>query len=477
MGQAIRLPARSPRRICEKMDSVMNRSLTAALLPLCVAAFLGAAAAPAQVKFIIVEPGHFHASLIARDMYPQVSPRISIYAPLGPDLLDYLNRMSLFNLRPENPTRWELDIHTGGDFFERMLAEHSGNVVAFTGRNREKIGRIVRSLEAGYNVLADKPWIISSADFPKLEQALDLAKQRGLVGYDIMTERYEITSILQQELVNTPEVFGELTAGSRAEPAINARSIHYLHKVVAGVPLLRPAWFFDAAEAGEGAADVGTHVADLVQWTAFPRQPLDYRTDIQVLDARRWPTMLSKQRFAEVTGAADFPPELASSVRNGQLEYHANNAIHYTLRGIHVVIDIRWQWEAPAGQGDLYEASFHGTRARIEIRQPEAPNSRPELYVVPNSSALRDDVFAALRKQVAAWQKDRPGIEITIAGSEGHIVIPDKYRVGHESHFAQVTRAFLGYLQDPKSVPDWERTNMLAKYYITTKGVELSRGR
>jgi hypothetical protein len=55
------------------------------------------------------------------------------------------------------------------------------------------------------------------------------------------------------------------------------------------------------------------------------------------------------------------------------------------------------------------------------------------------------------------------------------VVIPDKYRVGHEPHFAEVTERFLGYLKDRKTLPAWERANMLAKYKVTTEAVELSR--
>ncbi len=428
-----------------------------------------------QVKLVVVEPGHFHAALVQKDMYPQVSPRVSVYSPLTADLLDYLNRVTVFNSRKDNPTRWELDIHTGAGFFERTLSEHPGNVVVFAGRNREKIGFIVASLEAGYNVLADKPWVITSADLPKLATALDLAERKGLVAYDIMTERYEITSMLQKEVVNAPEVFGQLAPGSAVEPGIAARSIHYLMKVVSGVPLRRPAWFFNIDEAGEGFADVGTHVVDLVQWAAFPGQWVDYRTDVQVSKARRWPTIISKAQFAQVTGETEFPPEVTPWVKGGQLEYYSNHTVHYTVRGVHVALDTRWSWEAPAGSGDLYEAMFRGTRCRAEIRQGKEQNYRPELYVAPNTAALRDEVFAALGKKVDGMQKDWPGVEMAVRGGEAHIVIPEKYRVGHEAHFAQVTRAFLGYFQEPKSLPAWERSNMLVKYYVTTKGVELSR--
>ena len=44
---------------------------------------------------------------------------------------------------------------------------------------------------------------------------------------------------------------------------------------------------------------------------------------------------------------------------------------------------------------------------------------------------------------------------------------------GHEAHFGQVATRFFDYLRDPKRLPAWERANMLAKYYTTTKGLEL----
>jgi predicted dehydrogenase len=433
-----------------------------------------AGAAAAQVRFVIVEPGHFHAALILKDTYPQVSPRVSVYTPLTPDLLEFLNRVTLFNTRAETPTAWQLDIHTGDGFFDRMLAEHPGNVVVFAGRNREKIGRIVQSLDAGYHVLADKPWVIASEDLPKLAAALDTAERKRLVAYDIMTERYEITSILQREIVNAPEVFGELERGSAAAPAIRARSIHYLMKTVAGVPLRRPSWFLNPEETGEGMADVGTHVVDLVQWTAFPKEAVDYRSDIRMLEARRWPTVLSRAQFAQVTGEPAFPEHLAKWVKGDSLQYFSNHAAAYTVRGVHVALDIEWDWEAVPGAGDLYEAAYRGSKARAEIRQGEEQKFLPELYVVPNPGA-QEEVFAALRKKIDALHATWPGVGVEIRGGEAHVLIPEKYRVGHEAHFAQVTRAFLKYLENPQALPAWEKTNMLAKYFITTKGVELSR--
>ncbi|MCX6627398.1 MAG: hypothetical protein NTW28_07195 [Candidatus Solibacter sp.] len=423
-----------------------------------------------ESKLIIVDPGHFHATLLQKDMYPWVDPRVTVYAPLGPDLLDYLNRIRLFNTRSDDPTKWALDIHTSGDPMAEMLRGHAGNIVVFTGRNRGKIDRILAALKAGLNVLADKPWIIASADLPKLEEALALARQKNLAAYDIMTERYEVTSELQRELVNDREVFGTLEKGSAREPAVRARSIHHVMKVVAGTPLRRPPWFFDIDEYGEGLADVGTHVVDLVQWTAFPGEALDNRKDIEVLAGRRWPLKMTKEQFTRVTGDAEFPPALVPRVHGGVLDYYCNNSVGYTLRGIHVELEILWNWEAVEG-GDVYEASFRGTKSRVEIRQGKAERFVPEVYVTGASAG----VVAAMDKRVAALQSRWPGLTAVQSGTDIRIVIPERFRVGHEAHFGQVTNRFFEYVTAPNSLPAWETPYMLAKYAVSTKGVEIGR--
>jgi predicted dehydrogenase len=244
---------------------------------------------------------------------------------------------------------------------------------------------------------------------------------------------------------------------------------------VAGTPLRRPAWFFDVDETGEGLADVGTHVVDLVQWTAFPEQELDYKTDVHVLGGKHWPTVISKADFGKVTGESDFPPSLQTRVKGGNLEYFCNNSVHYAVRGTHVSLDILWNWEAPPGSGDTYEAAFRGSKSRIEVRQGSSQHYIPEVYVVPTSGPSQAEVFASLKKKVEDLQKTYPGVTLQEDGNEARIMIPGRYRVGHEAHFAQVTNRFFDYLKAPRTIPAWEKPNMLVKYFITTRGVELSQ--
>jgi predicted dehydrogenase len=329
------------------------------------------------------------------------------------------------------------------------------------------------SVEGGLNVLADKPWILKSEDLPKLGAALDAADAKKLIAYDIMTERFEVTSLLQRALVNEKSVFGDMVPGTAAEPGVYMESVHHLMKTVAGAPSLRPAWFFDVAEQGEGLSDVGTHLVDLVQWTIFPEQMLDYRKDIQILDGKRWPTVLTKTDFQRVTGAPDFPSYLAGSVKGDKLDYFCNNMVAYTLRGVAVKLDVLWRFEAPAGTGDTHFAVYRGTKSRVEVRQGKVENFRPELYVVPASAAAKAELAAALKAKVDALQTQWPGVSVEDSGKEFKLSIPDKYRVGHEAHFGQVATQYFGYLKDPKALPAWEKPFMLAKYYVSTKGTEI----
>ena len=443
---------------------------------LCATASNGSAVRGAEpnVRFMIVDPGHFHAGLVQKEMYPDVAKRVDVFAPLGPDLIDHLNRIAAFNRRSDRPTAWEVEVHTSPDFFERMLREPPGNVVILSGRNRAKIDRIVRSVAAGLHVLADKPWILRSEDLPKLEQALADAEAKGRVAYDIMTERFEVTNNLQRALVNDKETFGESERGSVAEPAVYMESVHYLKKVVAGVPNIRPSWFFDTSEQGEGLNDVGTHLVDLVQWTLFPNESLS-RSDVEVLAAQRWPTVIPEVEFRSVTNAVKFPEDLAGAVKDRKLEYFANTLVSYTVRGIHTKLNVIWDWEPPAGGGDTHFAFYRGSRSRIEIRQTRADRYQPQLYVIPNTPALKTEVLAAARRKVESLQTEYQGIAVSEQGNEIKIEIPDRFRVGHEAHFAEVTTNFLKYVRNRGVLPAWERPNMVTKYLVSTKGTEMSR--
>ena len=63
----------------------------------------------------------------------------------------------------------------------------------------------------------------------------------------------------------------------------------------------------------------------------------------------------------------------------------------------------------------------------------------------------------SLQKNVKGWE----------------VIIPEVFKEGHESHVARVTEKYLDYLAH-HTMPAWEVTNMLAKYYTTTQAQKLA---
>jgi hypothetical protein len=259
--------------------------------------------------------------------------------------------------------------------------------------------------------------------------------------------------------------------GNAEQPAVEMGSVHYLLKLVAGAPNLRPPWFFDVQQSGEGITDVGTHYVDLVHWTLFPDPAINYRQEVRILSAKRWPTAVTLDQFRRVTGESVFPEYLKRSLSSDVLSYFCNNELEYSVRGFRARLRVEWKYEAPQGVGDTVTAVFRGTRSSIELQQGAAEKYRAEIYVVPNRGTEPTGMVRALSEALAPWDS----MEVEDQGSRLRIVIPERYRIGHEAHFSVLLGTFLGYVRNPDSQPSWEKPNMLAKYYVTTAGVALSR--
>lgn len=425
-----------------------------------------------MVKLVTLDPGHFHAALVQKKSYPGIDTNVYVYAPGGSEVEAYLSLVKQYNTREQDPTRWNEVVYTGSDFAEKMFEEKKGNVIVLSGNNRLKTDYIKRSVDAGLNVLADKPMAINSANFDKLVAAFDAASRQKVLLYDIMTERSEITNILQKELMHDSTLFGSIKKGSEKDPSFVIESIHYFAKNVSGKPLIRPTWFFDPAQQGDAIADVGTHLVDLAQWQCLPDVALDYKKDIEITSAKIWPTPLTLSQFTAVTGSSNYPDFLKPYiVKDSILETHANGEINYLLKGIPVKIIARWDYKATEG-GDTHNATIKGTKATLEIRQGKKENFKPVLYIVPaekKPGAFDATVQTALTNLATKF----PGVTAEKQGNEWRVVIPASYDVGHEAHFGQVMERYLQYL-NKGGLPQWEVPNMIAKYYTTTKALELA---
>jgi len=433
------------------------------------AAFSGA---KGEVKLITLDPGHFHAALVQKNMYDQISPDVFVYAPGGNELNGHLKLIDGYNKRVENPTAWNEKIYTGSDYLEKMLSEKQGNVVVISGNNRIKTDYIKKSVEAGLNVLSDKPMVINSDKFAVLEEAFKIAEQKGVLLYDIMTERFSVTTLLQRELSVVPEIFGALEVGSAENPAIEMISVHYFYKSVSGNTLVRPAWFFDVEQQGEGIVDVTTHLVDLVQWECFPDQIIK-KSDIQIMTAKRWPTVLSGADFKEVTKLDQYPDYLNKDVKGGQLNVFSNGEVVYKLKGAVAKVSTIWNFKPAEGAGDSHYSIMRGSVSTLEIRQGVEEKYDPTLYVTAKEGT--DLKLFALNLDKVVKGLPQAGLSIeNVSKNSWKIVIPQPLKVGHEAHFAQVTAKYLEYLKAGK-LPEWEVPNMIAKYYTTTSALKLAK--
>jgi predicted dehydrogenase len=425
------------------------------------------------VQLITVDPGHFHAALVQKSMFPQVSPVVHVYAPDGPDVQQHLIRIASYNNRTVDPTSWNEIVYKGDDFFEKMLSEKPGNAVVLSGNNKKKAEYILRSIEAGLNVLADKPMIIFPEDFPSLEKAFQLAEEKGVLLYASMTERFEITTILQKMLSQNETVFGKLTTGSKNDPAVSKISVHHFSKLVSGSPLIRPAWFFDVSQQGDGIVDVTTHLVDLIQWACFPDQILNPQ-DVSMVSARRWPTVLTKDQFRGVTGIEDFPEFLQKDVRDGKLNVYANGEMIYQIKGVWAKVSVEWHYQAPPGGGDTHYSVMKGSLCDLVLKQGADEKFIPTLYIENIKGRDMETFKIDLMEVLNSLPYDSIGVE-TFGKSTVKISIPDKYRVSHEEHFGQVASKFLQYLNEG-SLPYWEVPGMITKYYTTTSALKMAMG-
>jgi predicted dehydrogenase len=431
--------------------------------------------ASCEVRLITLDPGHFHAALVQKTSYPQVCKDVYVYAPEGNDLQEHLKRIDGYNTRAEAPTAWSEIVYTGTDFLEKMLKEKKGNVLVTAGNNGKKTAYLKAALSAGLNVLADKPMAINIDNFKTLQECFEIAGRQGVLLYDIMTERFEITTILQKEFSLIPGVYGEQQKGAKDDPAIVKESVHHFLKTVSGKPLIRPAWFFDIEQQGAGIVDVTTHLVDLVQWECFPGQIIDYKKDVELLDVNYWTTPMTRAEFQTVTGQATYPDFLKKDVRDDVLYVYSNGSITYNINNVCAKVSVIWNYTYPEGGGDTHYSIMKGSKSHLIIEQGKEQGYKPVLTIKAVKGTNPATFETALNEALKTITAKYPGIALA-KQAEGvwKVEVPERYHNGHEAHFGQVTENFLKYLAEGK-LPEWEAPNMVTKYYITTHALEMAK--
>ena len=131
---------------------------------------------------------------------PAWIPVVHVYAPAGDDLDEHLKRIERFNTRADQPTHWLEKVYTGRLPGRPRSARHARrqeagqSCVVLSGNNARKTDYICSSVEAGLNVLADKPMAITPGGSRAAASRRSPAAAKRVLLYDIMTERFEITT-------------------------------------------------------------------------------------------------------------------------------------------------------------------------------------------------------------------------------------------------------------------------------------------
>ena len=419
-----------------------------------------------------LDPGHFHAALTLGDRHPRVRDELVVHASKGPELDDFLELVDAFNHRRERPTGWRVTVHAGERALERLVTDRPGDVVVLAGRNDRKLATIRRLHDAGFHVLADKPWMTGPDGLDDLRHVL----AGGPLAVEMMTGRHEITARLAERLVREGDVFGGFVDGGGDEPGIEITSVHHLEKTVDGRPLRRPPWYFDVRVQGDGIADIPTHMVDQAQRLVrtADADPAADAPRLELLAARTWSTSVPRALFARVTGLPEFPPELATVVAGSELAYRGNAALAFRAGPVRVALDTRWDLSAPSGGGDTHRSLLRGTRSLVRVEQGPATGFRRRLSIEPRDEP--DRVEAALRRALAAWQGTHPGLSVEPAAAGWEIRVPPALDAGHERHFPLVLAEFLALVDDGRP-PARLAADTLAKYTLLAQAAVAARER
>ncbi len=198
----------------------------------------------------------------------------------------------------------------------------SGANMLLTARiNCDKPEYIIRALEAGLGVVADKPMATRMEDVDAIEAA---AKKSGAPLYLMLTERFGEAIRTAKELIDAGEI------GSIAQ--------QYLVRPHRLYPEKRPAWMFDHAQYGGLINDIGVHDVDLARY--FSGQEIKSILAAHTANARHpqiadfWDTGMTMLEMADGSVATVATNWLTPD------EYHAHGDTRFYITGTRGFIEI-----------------------------------------------------------------------------------------------------------------------------------------
>ena len=268
-------------------------------------------AAPSEVKLVTLDLGHLRNQRWCRKKCTTgFRPRSTslILTARTCRIISAASRRR-YNTRADDPTSWKEVVYTGPDFLEKMLCRSPATSWSSPVITRRKTEYIPASVEAGLNVLSDKPMasrrLTSNCSRRRSHR---LRPRRAVLLYDIMTERYGDHDDASKGAV-------AYSGGVRKAAEGHAgRSCDHQGK---RAPFLQIRLRQSASTAcvvlrhhATGRGHRGCHHAPRgpCQWGPSPVQAIDAETDVEMLRPVDGPPMITGNSIKKVTRLDDFPP-------------------------------------------------------------------------------------------------------------------------------------------------------------------------
>jgi len=279
---------------------------------------------------------------------------------------------------------------------EALLDDPRVRVIATAEINREKAPLLVRALEAGKDVIADKPLCTTPADLVAIER---IATTKGLRVGLMLTERFTGAARRMHALV------AEGTVGQVAN--VMCWRPHRLGRAT------RPSWMFADELHGGIIVDLAVHDVDIIRWaaggvflevTAYQQNwanPVDH-------DFRDIGTLLGRLS----TGATGFVRTDWYTPRTSPV--HGDT--RFLVTGTEGMIEVRTAGDLWAGQGtprpEVLVMANGGPPRRVDLLPPEKTLVRDfleSLHLGTTPAISNEDVFEATRATLMARQSCRLG--------------------------------------------------------------------
>lgn len=409
-----------------------------------------------HIALVVINPQDSTTHTVVRSMADQLDTLVTVFNPLySPYLKD-------------NTTFRVAETHTT-DIMGALLSGGKANVAYVGGFNTER-GVLGERLTAnGITVLSRQPLVAGRLSMQYLQNMYRSAAETKALIYDLVPARFYEEAVIVKALLTQQEFSGGLIAGSEDAPAIvMTRHLNFV-EWKDGNMIQRPVWFFDVNRQGDGFSGLAPYL-DLVNWITLPEQKLDYIADVKLLKSRKWPALLNRYEFANLTGQQSYPDELKTYINPyNELAVSSNAEIRYLLRGKAVSVAVDWDYDSEENRGDTFEGILQAVNFTVEVKSEDRHNI---IYITPKESAGQQVFEQKLQEILAKTGIQAVNFEQTAAGKY-KILLPEGNDRNPDKYMASSVRTFVDYYKKGR-VPEWETSFILAKYQLISDAAKQS---